>query len=260
MTFKIDKRKRMLRNMNWVMDTREKNAVFMSYTRGNDWSKKRLVLTDFMRLPSGLIDLDCGDMTCHLFWGIVEFKSFGDMVGSTTREGVYHLEEQACKMFSTGRPFAIIVYGNRRDFQQKSGVSDELILDAYQKFITVCAVYGATASHVESPHDAVETAKTYLRKCLELPRRMPVYNKFKKLQDWAVASLCGYPDIGAVIGSNIITAYGSLRNFYKILDKELENTNIKKTAKKVSKPVAQLGPKKLEGIIKTYCNIQEAEA
>jgi ERCC4-type nuclease len=242
----------------YIMDSREKNKTFHDIAEKEDedgvciWSTERLTTAYFMPILEGVYEIDCGDMTNGAREGIVEFKEFGDMVGSTTRDGVYHLEEQCCKMYSTGLPASVIVHGSRQVFQRKSKVGDELILDAYQKLVTILSVYKITCVRVDTPEEAIEVAKTFLRKCRELPRRMPIYNLFKKTEDYAIAVLCGYLDIGPVVASNILIEYGSHDVFFSTLHELLEKHSPKKAAKIISKNVDKFGEKKAMKIIEIY--------
>jgi len=182
---------------NWVLDTRESNSVFKEIAESEGWVRKRLVLSDFVPLEDEVEETDVGDFTNENADGIVEFKTFGDLINSTTGDGVYHLHEQIVKMYATGLPMAVVVYGSRWLFQKQSGVSDEVILRGIQKATALAAVYHVTLiMELKDDKEAIEAAKTFIRKCVELPSRLPVYNLLKKSEDEGLAMLCGINKIG----------------------------------------------------------------
>jgi hypothetical protein len=124
----------------------------------------------------------------------------------TVNEGLYHLWKQVIKMYSTGLPWCIIVYGERYWFQNKSGVGDGLILSAILKLVTLCTIYRGTVYFVKNEEEAVEVMKTFLRKSPELPRRWPIYNLFKKVEDDQVAMHTGIEGFGIEIARAIAEA------------------------------------------------------
>jgi ERCC4-type nuclease len=202
----------------WVLDSRERNKKFKKFLDPNEYIVKQLTLSHFVVLPAGKEDLDCGDFTNENGDGIIEFKEFGDFVGSTTRQGVYHLREQVIKMYATGIPFIVIVYGSRFAFQAKSGCSDGLILDALQEAASICSTYRCALIFVKDLKEALEVAKTFIRKAPGKPRRMPVYNLFKKSEESSVAVICGFTGWAEKKARVLMKSYKSLRNFFKVLD------------------------------------------
>lgn len=76
-----------------ILDSREKNKVFIEYALDNNWLIKPLNQSRFMPLTNpktGITypDLPCGDVTQEKPQGIVENKDYADWVGSTTGGGV----------------------------------------------------------------------------------------------------------------------------------------------------------------------------
>ena len=115
-------------------------------------------------------------------------------------EGLYHLWKQVIKMYSTGLPWCIIVYGSRYIFQKKSGVSDELVLQAILKLVAICTIYnGQVYTSIKNEHEAVESIRTFLKKSPEMPRRWPIYNLFKRVEEDQVAMHCGITGFGIEI-------------------------------------------------------------
>lgn len=237
----------------FVLDSRETNKVFMEYMDEENWEYKRLTLSDYIILNEDQEDLDCGDMSNQERDGIVEFKSFGDMVGSTTGDGVYHLQEQVTKMFATGLPNAVVIYGSRYIFQKKATVGNELILAAIQKLTSIATVFDTKIiPYAYSEQEAIEAAKTFLRKAPEMPRRMPIYNLFKNREDTPVAMLCGIPKVGPVVANAILDHYGSLYAFYKEVEEAIEDHGFEKMLKVISKPVIGVGPEKTRMMVKAW--------
>lgn len=202
--------------MEFILDSRESNPIFLKVAADLKYRRERLVLSKYIILPPGVPDLDAGDFTNSDFDGIVEFKTFGDFINSTTGDGVHHLHEQAAKLYSTGLPFAIIVYGSRWLFKKESGVGDGLILQGLQKLTSIASNYKATVVFCENEEEALLIATTFIRKCRELPRRMPVYNLLKGKADAPVAMLCGVPGVGQTTALKILEAW-TFREFLERL-------------------------------------------
>lgn len=183
----------------WVLDSREgRNHVFVDETKTESekdkWLIKRLTLSHFIILKEGVKDLDCADMTNENADGIVTFKSFEDLIGSTTGDTSHHFEEEVIKIYGTGIPACLIIWGSRFAFQAKSGVTDEYILTGLQKCVVIQAVYKIPAIWVESAKEAIECGKSFIRHCNQLPRRLPVYCLLKSESEIGV--LVGFNKIG----------------------------------------------------------------
>jgi ERCC4-type nuclease len=180
-------------------------------------------MSDFVPIPNDVEDLDVVDFTNENADGMVEFKSFSDLMGSTTGNGVYHLHEQAVKMYATGIPAAIIVYGNRTAFQKRSNVADEFILRGLQKALSVIATYKIAFIMAKDENEAIELAKTFIRNCVKLPTRLPVYNFVKRTRDEGRAVLCGFTKIGPKTADNILkkwrTLFAFFSNFFDLVRK-----------------------------------------
>lgn len=234
----------------WVLDTREKNAVFLGMASDEEFIKKRLTLSFFIPLKPGMKDMDAGDFSNENADGMVEFKSYADMIGSTTGDGVHHLEEQVIKMYASGMPFAVIVYGTRWLFKKQSNVSDEFILQGLQKLMKLSAVYKFSVCFVENEKEALETAKTFLRKCRELPRRMPVYNLLKQTHDEPVAMLCGVEGIGEKTGISIMEKWGTLTAFMERLIDQIKYIGIEGAAESIADETPGLGVANAKKIIR----------
>jgi ERCC4-type nuclease len=200
---------------NWILDTRESNPVFVEMADNEGWVRKRLVLSDFIHLTDGVEDMDVADYTNENADGLVEFKTFGDLINSTTGDGVHHLHEQIVKMYATGLPLAVVVYGSRWLFQKQSKVSDEVVLRGIQKATSLAAVYHVTLiMELKDENEAIEAAKTFIRKCVELPQRLPVYNLLKKSEDEGLAMLCGINKIGPKTADACLTKWETPAEFF----------------------------------------------
>lgn len=226
-----------MENNTIILDSREKNKILVQHALDNNWQIKRLVLSHFIPLkdPKTAIvypEMDCGDITNLNHDGIIELKSYSDFVNSTTGGGVtkkrklneitkkyywtwnenkgqYHLREQVIKMYSTGIPFAVFIHGSRWQFQKISGVSDELITRAKRKIMSLQARYKFTIEYPENIHELIELVMTFLKVAFESPRKWPIYNLFKGVEDTPVAMLCGMPGFGPEI-SRAISRYKTL--------------------------------------------------
>jgi len=253
----------------WILDTREKVSKFQEEIPKEEWernwTKERLVLSKFMILRDEDEDMDCADMTDEDANGLIEFKTFADLVGSCTGDNVNHLLEQTIKMYATGIPYCIIVYGYRHDYQMKSGVSDEYVLSALQKLTSIQAVLKVSIVYsVKDVKEAIEVGKTFLRKARELPRRMPIYNLFKQVEDIPVAMLCGIPHIGPVNGSAIVEKFGDIISFVKeVIDKfgitkpNFNNKGIKKKIRDMANGINNVGPINMQRVIEAlYQNVR----
>lgn len=195
----------------WILDSREKKSSdlgkinIVAIAKKEEEQKpgtwiigKPLRLSTFIHLPSNQPDLDCGDMTNENADGIVEFKSYSDLIGSTTgsgEEGI-HLSNQLIKMHSTGIPRAVIVYGSREVFQLVSNVSDDVILSGLRKATVSCAIFKATMTFVKDENEAIETAKSFIRHCNELPYNLPALHLLKRGGSRAVGMYVGIDLIG----------------------------------------------------------------
>lgn len=147
------------------------------------------------------VTMGCTDCGIHAV-GPVQYK-----LKYTVNEGLYHLWKQVIKMYATGLPWCIIIYGDRWQYQKKSGVGDGLILQAILKLVTLCTAYKGTLYQVKNEEETVEAMKTFLRKSPELPRRWPIYNLFKKIEDDQVAMHCGIEGFGIEIARAIASKY-----------------------------------------------------
>jgi len=199
--------------MTYILDSRESNPIFRQMADEEGWQTARLTLSRYAILPDGVPDLDAGDFTNSEMDGIVEFKAFGDFVGSTTGAGVHHLHEQAAKCYSTGLPFAIVIYGSRWLFKKESGTGDSLVLQGLLKLTSIASNYKATVVFCDNEEEAIKVAKTFISKCRELPRRMPVYNLLKSAKDTTKAVLCGFEGIGEKTAAAILKTW-TLREFF----------------------------------------------
>lgn len=259
----------MTKEYQFILDTREKNQKLLElvddenttlYINNKEpaWTKKRLTLSFFVKLPEGTKDRDCGDVTNENGDGIVELKEFGDLINSTTGDGVHHLHEQSVKMHSTGIPFAIIIYGSRTVFQKRSGVSDSTVVSGLQKLASIACNYKVTVIQVKDEREALDVSKTFIRKCRELPRRMPVYNLLKNTTDEAIASLCGFETIGEKNARVILEKWGSLYHFYQQVFKGLDSVGLSLTVESICDQTPGLGPaharKILEGLVHDISN------
>jgi hypothetical protein len=204
----------------WVLDSREgRNEVFVGETKKESekdkWLIKRLKLSHFIVLRDGVKDLDCADMTNENADGIVTFKSFEDLIGSTTGDNSHHFEEEVIKIWGTGFPACLIIWGSRFAYQAASGVSDELILSGLQKCATIQAVFKIPAIWVESANEAMECGKSFIRHCNQLPRRLPVYCVLK--QDQMLAVLVGFNKIGEKTAKLIKRKWKALIHVFKFI-------------------------------------------
>lgn len=210
---------------NWVMDSREGpgklDPVFLNMAKDNGWVIKPLRLSSFIPLPKNQPDLDCGDFTNENGDGIVEFKSFADYVGSTTGDGVNHMEEQAIKMHATGLPRAVICYGSRDAFQLESGVSDDLILSGLQKGVSVCSIFKIAQTFVKNENEAIETAKTFIRHCNRLPYALPALHLLKRGGCRAVGFYVGIDLIGEKTAKVLAAAWSCPAELGKFILDEL---------------------------------------
>jgi len=212
---------------NWVLDSREgRNEVFMGYAKKQNelavlagkkpnWRVGRLTLSHFVHLVEGVKDLDCADMSNENADGMVTFKSFGDLIGSTTGDNSHHFEEEVIKMYATGIPACLVIWGSRFAYQSTSNVTDELILSGLQKCATIQAAYKIPAIWVENAGEAIECGKSFIRHCNELPRRLPVYCLIKR--EGEVAVLVGYELIGEKTARLILAAWRSLVHLFKFI-------------------------------------------
>ena len=204
--------------MTYILDSRESNPAFLAMAVEEGWQNARLTLSRYVILPAGVPDLDAGDFTNSEMDGIVEFKAFSDFVGSTTGAGVHHLHEQAAKCYSTGLPFAIVIYGSRWLFKRESGTGDALVLQALLKLTSIASNYKVTVVFCDNEEEAIKIAKTFLAKCRELPRRMPVYNLLKTAKDTTKAVLCGFEGIGEKTATAILKTWTIRAFFTRIFD------------------------------------------
>lgn len=194
----------------WVHDTREKNAWMLRFGEGDGWKKARLTLKFFNVVKEGEQDFDCGDFTNENGDGIVEFKEIGDFVGTFGKGGMRGTE-QIVKLASTGIPVAVIVHGSEYVFMKRSKVNGYTITNAKQKALSLSARYNVPFMFARDPAEAVELAKTFIRKAREYPERMPVWNEWKpRREDIPVAMLCGIPGIGPVEARRVLKIYHSI--------------------------------------------------
>ena len=195
----------------WVYDTREKNAWLVIHATAEGWQRARLTLSFFKVVGDGEDDFDCADFTNTNGDGMVEFKDIGDFVGTFGRGGMRGTE-QIVKMTATGIPACVVVHGNEAKFRQRAGaIGEKSITNAKQKALSLSARYHVPFMFAVDPAEAVEIAKTFVRKAREFPRGMPVWNEWKpKRTDVPVAMLCGIPDIGPEQARRVLSAYPSL--------------------------------------------------
>lgn len=237
----------------WIMDSRESNPVFIGTVKGNSniWEVKALRMSRFICLPPGTHDYDVADMTNENADGLVEFKSWADLIGSLTGENSYHLEEQVIKMYATGIPSLIVVYGSRFAFQNESNVTSELILQGLRKLVVLQGVYRVPAIFVDSEEEAIEIAKSFIRHCNELPRRMPVYNLLK--YQGPVAVLVGFFKIGEKTAKLILKKWKRLKDFFDFLGEKSKNNETKEfIAEQLHKKTPSLRKDQSLSIATTY--------
>jgi len=194
----------------WVYDTREKNAWLADQAMAEGWARSRLTLGFFKVVAEGERDYDCGDFTNENGDGIVEFKEFSDFVGTFGKGGLRGTE-QIVKLAATGTPASVIVHGNEWAFRKRSGVGSRGVTNAKQKALSLSARYKIPFMFASGPDEAIELAKTFIRKAPELPQGMPVWNEWKpKKTDIPVAMLCGIPGIGPEQAKRVLMAYPSI--------------------------------------------------
>jgi len=196
-----------------------------------NWKRKALKLAFFIILKPKVPNLDVADMTNENADGLVEFKSYGDFVGSTTGKESHRLEEQAIKMYSTGIPSAIVIYGDRLAYQMVSGVDDSLIMQAHQKLMTIQAVFKIPVHQVKNPSEAIEVAKTFIRHCNQYPRRLPIYSLLKR--EGPLAVLVGYELVAEKTASKIWQAWESIDKLMEFLIKNRPSMEQEKLAEMV---------------------------
>jgi hypothetical protein len=155
----------------YTLDSRESNQHFCTEALTGQWERTQMKLSTFIILDDDQEDMDCGDFTNENRDGIVEFKEFGDFVNSTINSK--HLWEQVIKMYSTGFPFCVIVYGNEYAFLKRSSVSATTVRRAKQKLFTMSSDYKFPVKYSANEKDALEDAITWLEKCRRLPRGWP---------------------------------------------------------------------------------------
>ncbi len=194
----------------WVHDTREKNAWLLRFGEAEGWTRARLTLGYFKVVGDGEKDFDCGDFTNENGDGIVEFKEIGDFVGTFGKGGMRGTE-QVVKLASTGIPVAVIVHGSEYVFMKRSRVNSHAITNAKQKALSLSARYHVPFAWARDPAEAVELAKTFIRKAPEMPRGMPVWNEWKpRKEDTPLAMLCGIPGIGPEQARRVLQVYPSM--------------------------------------------------
>jgi len=181
-------------NYNYVVDTKEKNERLVQHAKDNGWLLKSLHFSDYIHVPDGEDDLECGDMTNENRDGIVEFKQIGDLVGSTI--GSTHLWEQVKKMMVTGLPFAVICYGNEYQFLKRSGVNPIMLVRAKQELFSLQMDFRFPAIILDTWQEAIQTATSYLGKCTRKPRGFPNFNHLSGKDEIPVAMGSGIPKIG----------------------------------------------------------------
>jgi len=218
-----------------ILDTRESNKYLIDYTEINDWEREVLKLSKYIYLEDPETgykypDWDCGDITNSNIDGIIELKSFGDAVNSLSgggvtkkavyneqegkwawtwmvNEGRYHLQNQVIKMEATGLPYMVIIYGERYIYQKKSGVSDELIIQAMRKLTRLQGKFRFGLMFCKEEMEAMMHAETFLIDAEAMPRRYVNYNLFKGIEDEPVNALCGFTGFGPEIARTIISKY-----------------------------------------------------
>jgi len=237
---------------NYILDSRESNPIFLERKDQEGWEYEAIRGSRFVILPEHIDDFDVFDFTNDNGDGGVEFKTFGDLINSTTGVGVYHLHEQCVKAFVTGLPTMVCVYGNRWVYQKQSGTGDALILSGLQKLVQIASNYNTTVIFVKDEHEAIEVSKTFLRKCRELPRKMPVYNLLKSKEEEPVAMLCGIKKIGPKNGTSIVEKWGSLRLFFEEISKLLKRKGHFEVSQIMAKKTPGVGPVNMERVIMAY--------
>jgi len=240
----------------WWLDTREKNKEFKFYEADEDWISEPIKLSRIFYLDEDEEDADIADFTNENFDGMVEFKTVSDMVGSTTGDGVEHLEEQAIRLHALGVPAAIIVHGDPWTFMRISRTNLSLFLSAMQKITVIVQIFNIPVIFALNEEMAIEEAKTFIRHAGEVPRRLPLYNKFKRtLEEHAVIVTAGYKDIGPTLAERILEAYGSIHAFHEKISELVENwleiVDKKTVAKALAAPVHGVGDKKMLQILET---------
>jgi hypothetical protein len=155
-------------------------------------------------------------------------------------EGVYHLQNQCIKKEATGLPYKVTIYGNRKVYQKKSGVSSELILTALRKLDRLQGKFRFALAFVENEKEVIATSETFLKDAEAMPRRYVNYNLFKGVEDEPVNALCGFTGIGPEIARRIIEMYSLAEIGYDANTKSKEDF-INKYAKNKDTKVPDVG-------------------
>jgi len=237
----------------WVLDTRETNPVFLAMVKVENWITKPLKLSDFIPLPSTQPDMDVADFTNENADGLVELKTFADLIGSTTGANVHHLEEQVIKMKATGLPMAVIVYGSREAYQLESGVSDEVVLSGLQKLTSLASIFHVTViQNLNNEHEAIEAAKTFIRHCNQLPYALPALHLLKRGGCRAVGFYVGIDLIGEKTAKIISAAWDTPADLGEWIKGGLKNTSIERVATILQKKTPGIRIDQARSVIMTY--------